>query len=295
MRSAWDPDILPEMPPITAAGWLRAGLRVAALSPVIFGGLALLLLVRLVERPVWGLHRPWTPFITQAVCRATLRIIGLRHAARGDLMHQPGGVVANHSSWLDIFVLNAHDRVYFVSKAEVSRWPLIGWLARATGTVFIRRDPRDARLQKRIFEDRLRTGHKLLFFPEGTSTDSTTILPFKSTLFAAFFSDEMQPIAWIQPVSVTYRAPAGVDRRFYGWWGDMDFAGHFLAVLAAPRQGSVEVVHHAPLKVADFADRKALAAACEAAVRSATAERDAQTGVAAGGDGGRDSQDGAGE
>lgn len=290
MRSAWDPNILPDMPPITAAGWLRAGLRVGALTPVIFGGLAVLLLVRLVERPVWGLHRPWTPFITQAVCRATLRIIGLRHTARGELMRQPGGVVANHSSWLDIFVLNAHDRVYFVSKAEVSRWPLIGWLARATGTVFIRRDRRDARLQKRIFEDRLRTGHKLLFFPEGTSTDSITILPFKSTLFAAFFSDELRPVAWIQPVSVTYRAPAGTDRRFYGWWGDMDFAGHFLAVLAAPRQGSVEVVHHAPLKVAAFTDRKALAAACEAAVRSVAANRAApggsETGAETWGEGG---------
>ncbi len=286
MSSHWDPEILPEKPPITAAGWLRAGLRVAALSAVIFGGLSVLLMLRLAERPLRGVHRPWTPFVTQAVCRAALRIIGLRHSARGAPMRQPGAVVANHSSWLDIFVLNAHDRVYFVSKAEVSRWPLIGWLARATGTVFIRRDPRDARLQKRMFEERLRTGHKLLFFPEGTSTDSITILPFKSTLFAAFFNHDLRPVAWIQPVSVSYRAPAGLDRRFYGWWGDMDFARHFLTVLAAPRQGSVEVVRHAPLKVSDFADRKALAAACEAAVRGHTAGPGPEAGDAAGAGGG---------
>ncbi|WP_367998774.1 lysophospholipid acyltransferase family protein, partial [Photobacterium sanguinicancri] len=54
-------------------------------------------------------------------------------------MKQHGAVVANHSSWLDIFALNARKRIYFVSKAEVAKWPGIGWLARATGTVFINR------------------------------------------------------------------------------------------------------------------------------------------------------------
>ncbi len=62
-------------------------------------------------------------------------------------MAVPGALVANHSSWLDIFVLNAAEPVYFVSKAEVAGWPGIGWLARATGTLFIRRDPREAAVQ----------------------------------------------------------------------------------------------------------------------------------------------------
>jgi 1-acyl-sn-glycerol-3-phosphate acyltransferase len=72
----------------------------------------------------------------------------------------------------------------------------------------------------------------------------------------------------IQPVSIRYVAPEGEDPRFYGWWGEMGFGTHLLKVLAAPRQGAVEVTWHAPLKVADFADRKALARAAEAAVRS---------------------------
>ena len=272
MSNGWDPTIEPDWLPITPLGWLRISLRILALAVLIFGGLLILLFVRIFEAPVWGRHRPWSPFITQAACRASLAIIGLRFVTRGSLMRSPGAVVANHSSWLDIFVLNARKRIYFVSKSEVASWPVIGWLARATGTVFIRRRARDAKLQQQIFEERLKIGHKLLFFPEGTSTDSKTILPFKSTLFAAFFVDDLRQDMWIQPVWVNYTAPTGADARFYGWWGDMAFAPHFLRVLAAARQGSVELVYLPPLKVSDFADRKALARACEAAVRQAAVQ-----------------------
>jgi 1-acyl-sn-glycerol-3-phosphate acyltransferase len=178
-------------------------------------------------------------------------------------------VVANHASWLDIFVLNAVDRVYFVSKAEVSGWPGIGWLAQATGTVFISRRGQEARDQQALFEERLRAGHRLLFFPEGTSTDGLRVLPFKTTLFAAFFTHGMEHVMQLQPVTVVYHAPPGADPRFYGWWGDMGFAPHLLAVLSAPRRGAVDVVLHAPLAADAFDGRKALARACEMAVRDA--------------------------
>ena len=175
--------------------------------------------------------------------------------------------MANHASWLDIFVLNAAKRVYFVSKAEVARWPGIGWLARATGTLFIARDRRQAAAQVALFRERLQAGHKLLFFPEGTSTDGLQVLPFKPTLFAAFTDPALGPDLAIQPVSVAYHAPAGADPRFYGWWGDMAFGPHLLSTLTARRQGRVEVVYHPPIRVADHADRKALARAAETAVR----------------------------
>ena len=95
------------------------------------------------------------------------------------------------------------------------------------------------------------------------------MLPFKSTLFAAFFADGLAQEMQIQPVSVVYHGPPGQDLRFYGWWGDMDFIPHLVKLLAAPRQGSVDVVFHDPVRVADFANRKALAAYCEERVRSA--------------------------
>ncbi|MHC0052807.1 lyso-ornithine lipid O-acyltransferase [Actibacterium sp. D379-3] len=269
MSPVWDDGSTPDMPAITPMGWLRAIWRGTALGLLVFGGLALLLLLRLIERPLFGWHRPVTPFITQFVCRAAFVILRIPYQVRGARMTQRGAVVANHSSWLDIFALNARKRVYFVSKAEVAQWPGIGWLARSTGTVFINRDRREAKAQTALFEARLKAGHKLLFFPEGTSTDGQRVLPFKSTLFAAFFSEALRGFLHVQPVTVIYRAPKGADPRFYGWWGEMAFGPHLLKILAARRQGSVELVYHPALKVADFDSRKALALACEQAVRSA--------------------------
>lgn len=270
--TTWNGAPAPDPRPIGPGGWLRVAWRGTALGLVIVGCLALLLLVRLIERPIFGWHRPVTPFITQFVCRMAFVILGIGYYVRGRQMRQRGAVVANHASWLDIFALNARKRIYFVSKAEVAGWPGIGWLARATGTIFITRDRREARAQSELFEQRLKAGHKLLFFPEGTSTDGVRVLPFKTTLFAAFFSDELRDILHIQPVTVVYTAPKGQAATFYGWWGEMGFGAHMLKVLAAKPQGNVEVVYHTALRVADFADRKALARACETAVRSALPE-----------------------
>lgn len=269
MSPTWHGEPEPDVAPLSLAGKLRVLRRGGAMATVIYGGLTLLLLARLIERPLHGAARPWTPHITRAVCRAVFPLMGIRYRVRGAPMTEIGAVVANHVSWLDIFSLNACQKVYFVSKAEVARWPGIGVLARATGTVFIRRDPREAKAQQALFEARIRAGHHLLFFPEGTSTDGRRVLPFKPTLFQAFYGDGLDKVMRVQPVTVVYNAPEGEDPRFYGWWGDMTFGPHLLKVLAAPRQGWVEVVFHPPLEVAAFAGRKELAAAGEALVRGA--------------------------
>lgn len=254
---------------IGVQGWLRVALRAPVLAVVVFGGLVLLLAVRVIERPLCGLRRPVTPWITVGVCRAAFVILGIGFSWRGVPLKGRGAIVANHASWLDIFALNAPTPLYFVAKSEVGGWPGIGWLARATGTVFIRRDPREAKAQALVFEARLRAGHRLCFFPEGTSSDGIRVLPFKPTLFAAFFAHGLAEILRIQPVSLIYRGPAHLDPRFYGWWGDMNFGTHLLRVLAAYPQGSIEVVYHPPLAVADFPGRKDLARASEVAVRGA--------------------------
>lgn len=254
---------------ITALGWVRVLVRGAVLGGVTYGGLIVLLVLRLLEAPVFGAARPVTPYVTQGVCKAALIILGLPLTVRGRPMEGKGAIVANHSSWLDIFVLNAAQRVYFVAKSEVEGWAGIGWLARATGTVFIARKSHEAGRQKALFEARLRAGHRLLFFPEGTSTDAIRVLPFKSTLFEAFFTHGMEHVMEIQPATVIYHAPKGEDARFYGWWGEMAFAGHLLRMLAAPRHGRVEVVFHPPVRVDVFSGRKQLAAHCERAVRAA--------------------------
>lgn len=267
----WVPPPPPD-PVRPGLGGITLGLlRGLLFALTVFGGLAVLLLIRLVEAPAFGKNRPLTPWITQGVCRTSLWIIGLDYSVEGTPMASFGALVSNHVGWLDILALNACQRIYFVSKSEVAGWPAIGWLARATGTVFIRRERAEARRHAGQIEDRLRMGHRLLFFPEGTSTDGRTVIGFKSTLFAAFFADGLGRTIEVQPVSLVYHAPRGLDRRFYGWWGDMDFARHLWQVLTSPRQGRVEVIFHAPLAVKG--DRKTMAARCEQIVRETVETR----------------------
>ena len=265
--SGWARDVLPA-PRFGPADGLRILWRGGVLGGLTYLGLCLLLVLRAVERPLFGLARPWTPHVAQFVCRAALKILGIGYVVRGRPMTHHGAIVANHSSWLDIFALNAAQRIYFVAKAEVEHWAAIGWLARATGTVFIARRGTEAKAQQAVFEERLRAGHRLLFFPEGTSTDAIRVLPFKSTLFAAFYSHGLDHIMHIQPVTVIYHAPMGQDARYYGWWGEMGFSGHLLKVLATRRQGRVEVIFHPEVPVDGFADRKGLAAHCEGVIRA---------------------------
>ncbi len=268
MKFTWNPDQEPEFPPIPAWRWSLIILRAIPLIFVLTVGVFLMAILRLIERPAFGLHRPVTPFITMAVCRLSMLIFGIGYAAQGEIMRERGAVVANHSSWLDIFALNAGTRIYFVSKSEVAGWPGIGLLARITGTVFIARDPKQAKQQLALFGQRLMAGHKLLFFPEGTSTDGLRVLPFKTTLFQSFFNGDLRERMTIQPVTLIYTAPKTRDHTFYGWWGEMSFGAHLLQVLSTGRQGHVKIIYHPSVKVSDFPNRKALAKHVEDVVRA---------------------------
>ena len=268
MADTWHSEQSPPPEQFGWVGWIRIALRAVPLIILVFGGLGVLLILRLIERPLFGERRPLTPYITQFVCRMAFVLLGIKYTSEGTPLQCAGAVVANHASWLDIFALNARKRIYFVAKSEVARWHGIGWLARATGTVFIKRDRSDVSAQIKVFQDRLGAGHRLLFFPEGTSTDGLQVLAFKPALFAAFFDPAIKDGLQMQAATVNYIAPAGADSRFYGWWGDMDFAPHLLSTLAAKRQGSVHVVYHPPIVVSDFADRKVLAKHMEDTVRS---------------------------
>lgn len=272
MSATWDSAEPPPVPRLTPLGRLLIALRLPAIGVIIFGGLPLLLLARGVERPICGARRPVSSWIARLAMRASLRLTGLRLKVRGRRMGAPGAIVANHSSWLDIFVLNGRENTFFIAKSEVAGWPGIGTAARAAGTLFVKRDPRESQRQQRILEERLRAGHHLCFFPEGTSTDGSRVLPFKSTLFAAFREASLRDRLWIQPVSLVYHAPPGQDARVYGWWGDMDFAPHMIRILGLTRRGTVELIYHDALKVADFPDRKTLARAAGDAVREGVEE-----------------------
>ena len=270
MTTTWiSEDGEPVSKKISIFGWAVLLSRGSTIIFTILFGLILKFLLRLFERPLFGDRRPVSPVITVLVSKVSLWLLAIPVTRFGAPLKQPGAIVANHSSWLDIFALNSGQSLYFVSKSEVASWPGIGLLAKVTGTLFIRRESKEAVAQKKLFGQRIKMGHRLLFFPEGTSTDGMRVLPFKSALFQAFFDSGLNSLCYIQPVTVTYFAPQNEDPRFYGWWGEMSFAVHLLKTIASRRQGSIEVRYHDPLLVSNFATRKELAAAAEKIVRSA--------------------------
>ncbi|MBK4215068.1 1-acyl-sn-glycerol-3-phosphate acyltransferase [Paracoccus caeni] len=258
----------PEMRrPQGVAGWWRVIRRGVPAVLVLLIGVLLILPMRGIERLFHGPRRPWTGPHVQIVCRLALLCMGIGWRREGVPMSGAGAVVANHSSWLDILTMNAAMPVFFVSKAEVRTWPGINILTRVTDTHFVVRDPKLARAQAEEFAARVRAGHRLLFFPEGTSTDGRRVLPFKPTLFQGFLDPALPKGLVVQPLTASYQAPEGEDPRFYGWWADMDLGPHLLTVLSVKHPGRVVIRLHAPIMV-EGQTRKTLAAQCEAAVRA---------------------------
>lgn len=264
--STWDDGQRLVFPALGFLGAIRAGARVVAMAAVIFGFMGPMVLLRFV-----GFTGP-AQWIVRFACRVVLRIIGIPIVTKGKPMSHPGAVVANHCSWLDIFTLNAVQQVLFVSKSEVKSWPLIGIIARSVGTVFIERRQSHAAKHRSVMTEYIDRGQRLLFFPEGTSTDGQRVLPFRSSLFAAFFDQDIGNVIWIQPVSLIYVAPDNTDPRYYCWWGDADFASHLFQVLGMKTHGRIEVVFHTPIQVSGVTDRKEMARRCENAVRSGLAD-----------------------
>lgn len=258
--STWNEVNTPAPGPMGVVNWVVAGVRFLLIAAVIFGLIGPMLTLRLLGccQGAQG--------IVKLASWLVLRVMGLRVRRIGKPMKMQGGVVANHSSWLDIFVLSAVQKVLFVSKLEVAKWPLIGMIARSVGTVFIERKQSHAAKHRDTFKARLTTSQRLLFFPEGTSTDGRRVLAFKPTLFAAFFDPSVRELVWVQPLTVVYTAPINRDVRYYGWWGDAEFLPHFFNVLGQLKHGSVMVIFHKPIKVANVIDRKVLAEMTQMAV-----------------------------
>lgn len=195
-----------------------------------------------------------------------LGLAGLRVSVLGKPIHA-GALVANHCSWLDILVLRSVRLIYFVSKAEVARWPGIGFITRVTGTIFIERQRSAAKEQEALLRSRIAHDQLLCFFPEGTSTNGQVLLPFKSTLFSVFWNEGEGTLLPVQPVTIRYHPAAFLPACFYSWWGEMSFGQSLWNILTLSRRGRVEVIFHPAAKARDFANRKALAEHCHGAVR----------------------------
>lgn len=159
--------------------------------------------------------------------RVTVRLQGeLPEAERFPVV-----LTANHISWVDIFAIHSVYPVRFVSKAEVRRWPVFGWLAAKTGTLFLMRSSRKqtAAIGQEM-EDVLTTGDSLGLFPESTTSDGTSILPFRTSLLQAAVNRETAFL----PVALQYRLEGGEYNPHVPFIGDMSFAHSLARVLAAP-------------------------------------------------------------
>ena len=209
-----------------------------------------------------------------ALIGVRIREVGTRSTA------SPALILSNHVSWLDISVISALSPVVFVAKSEVAGWPVFGWLAKLQRTVFINRQARhQTGAATREIAGRLLGGDAVVLFAEGTSSDGTRVLPFRSALVGAVHhalgNSTHHTDITVQPMSVAYVGFGGVPigralRERVAWYGDADLMPHLARVLAS---GAVDVTVSWGEAIAyDIsADRKAIAREAEKSVRRMTA------------------------
>jgi 1-acyl-sn-glycerol-3-phosphate acyltransferase len=175
-------------------------------------------------------------------------------------------IVANHISWLDIFVLDAFHPARFIAKAELKRWPIVGRLSANVGTLFIERERRrDTHTVNRHTVDALARGDLVAVFPEGTTSDGTGLLKFHSSLF--------QPIVdaggHVQPVAIRYRTPADEYSDAPAFIGELTLLQSFWRVIG--ERALVAELHLMPPLSAKERHRRELSAAAAEAIQTALA------------------------
>lgn len=210
---------------------------------ILLGFLALTLPLMPVQLVLGSKRLPWIYH------RLLCKLLGVRLALEGAPPAGAALLVANHSSWLDIPVLSAVAPVSFIAKREVGTWPLFGALAKLQSTVFVNRDSRHSTgSERKEIATRLKQGDCLVLFPEGTSSDGTDVLPFKSSYFGAVEGLDVSVI----PVTISYLG----EPKFYAWFGEMDLLPHLWQVIKSG-PFKVRITFHPALTKAD---RKTMAA-----------------------------------
>jgi 1-acyl-sn-glycerol-3-phosphate acyltransferase len=170
--------------------------------------------------------------------RAVCRILNLRLHIRGRPDANARMLVANHISWLDIIALGAQGPCLFVAKREVADWPVMGYLAKRIGTLFVQRG--DSSQTTAIAEQmtwQLRQGKRLALFPEGTTTTGNRVLRFHGKLFQPAQLAGVR----VQAVALRYEGKA---RRYAPFVGEDEFLPHLLEIL---KLGRIDLhLHYCP-------------------------------------------------
>ncbi|MGI4859299.1 MAG: lysophospholipid acyltransferase family protein [Janthinobacterium lividum] len=195
-----------------------------------------------------------------ALCGVTLRV-----HTRGEVLTSGALVVSNHVSWLDIQVIDAWRPTPFVAKAEIEGWPLVGWLVKSAGTVFIRRERRsDARRVVEQLAGVLAADGLICVFAEGTTSDGRSVAPFHANLMQAAVTAGVP----VQPLCVMYEDASGRQSLTPAFIGEMTFGMSVRRVLA----GAPLIAHlHVGEPLRELPDRRTAATDAHAAVAAALA------------------------
>ncbi|MDO9454201.1 MAG: lysophospholipid acyltransferase family protein [Stagnimonas sp.] len=194
-----------------------------------------------------------------------MRIMGIRFVIHGE--PAPGGqmIVCNHVSWIDIPLVGAALTSRFVAKSDIQHWPIIGFIARAIGTFFIRRGAGGSKPLLEKLRPHLAQGGSVVIFPEGTTTNGHNVLAFHPRLFQAALDCH----APVQPVALRY----GLTRQgedIAPFIGDDTLLAHVTRMLRSPGL-TAELFYCDPLLPAHYADRTTMAHDAEEAIRRAVA------------------------
>jgi 1-acyl-sn-glycerol-3-phosphate acyltransferase len=151
--------------------------------------------------------------------------------------------VCNHVSWTDIPILAAGLPLRFLAKREVACWPLIGWIARQVGTIFVKRGAGDSAAVRETLVSALEAGESVLVFPEGTTTNGENVRPFHPRLLGAAIAARSS----VQAITIAYHR-GGQPDLLVPFIGDDEFVAHLCRLLRKPAV-RVDVMFHPPLAV----------------------------------------------
>ena len=203
------------------------------------------------------------PYFYHKIC---LRIFGIKIKTFGKVsINFPILIISNHASYLDIIILGSIFKTSFIAKKEISKWPLLGILAKLQNTIFIDRRVSSLKNQENQIIKHLNEKKNLVIFPEGTSSDGNRVLPFKSSLFNIFEKNLNSKIL-VQTITIVYKKINGIpmnriERKNITWHSNMDLIPNIFNVLKK-LSIEVEVIFNDEFLPSKEYDRKKLALHC---------------------------------
>lgn len=233
--------------PVAAIGWTRIGWRVVGLALAATIAIPCHYLFQLLRLPSF-----WPRlFMTTAA-----RLCGARVGVKGVPLKRDVFYIANHVSWVDILAIASASGTAFVAKAELATAPVVGTLAKMNRTVFVQREDRlGVADQINRLRAALADNWSITVFPEGTTSDGRSLLPFKTPMLKVL--EPPPPGVLVQPVLLWYGLDTGYE---IAWVGEESGRDNALRLLSRSGSFAVMVEFLEPFNPRDYPGRKAIAA-----------------------------------